>query len=299
MEEQVKKTVHITWQEVLRAEAERDKARQKSCRPMPPTGMKLIAIHLARYRSKLKAPAIEVDAAGSNSQTLENRHDEAKDSPSRAIRKAPSWLLDDQPLNVSTVVIVFAIILLAVGMVSYSQHSKNDMSHLAELRGTAPHSAFPVLPAKPSAPAFGTNRSSFKREQEPDKSVLPVNEAAAKLARNPIAAAESPILPREPLGTHKAQSMEPQLSSNHESIQNDGRKGTAEKVQGSLGNFEVVANSFVRDQPQSNAAIIGTLRRGMQVSVESKTGDYLHIRSLNNPDLIGYVHEEDAFFQAH
>jgi|GEM_PF-4424163 len=287
MEEQVKKTVHITWQEVLRAEAARDKARQKSCRPMPPTGMKLIAVHLSRYRSKLKALAIEIDAAGLNSQTSEN-HEEAKKSP-REIRNARSWLLDDQPINVFTIAIVLAII---VGVVSYSQYSKNDMSHFADLRETPSHTVVPGPSAKPSAPALGANRSSVKREQERE-SVLPVNEATA---RNPIATAESPILPRQLLGP---QSVEPQLSSNHESIQTDGRKSTAEKAQGPLGNFEVVANSFVRDQPQSNAAIIGTLRRGMQVNVESQTGEYLRIRSLNNPELIGYVHEEDAFFQAH
>jgi uncharacterized protein YgiM (DUF1202 family) len=66
-----------------------------------------------------------------------------------------------------------------------------------------------------------------------------------------------------------------------------------------LGNFEVVDNSFVRDKPQSDATIIATLHAGTQVSVESKTGEYLRIRSLNDAEVIGYVHEEDAFFQAH
>ena len=65
------------------------------------------------------------------------------------------------------------------------------------------------------------------------------------------------------------------------------------------GNFEVVDNSFVRDQPEANATIIATLRPGTRVRIESKTGDYLRVRSLSDADVIGYVHEEDAFFQAH
>ena len=66
-----------------------------------------------------------------------------------------------------------------------------------------------------------------------------------------------------------------------------------------MGNFEVVDDSFVRDNPQSNATLIATLRPGTQLRVESKTGEYFRIRSLNDPEVIGYVHEEDAFFQAH
>jgi SH3 domain-containing protein len=64
-----------------------------------------------------------------------------------------------------------------------------------------------------------------------------------------------------------------------------------------LGNFEVVEKSFVRDTPESDAEIITTLPPGTLVQVESKTGKYLRIRSLNDPRVRGYVHEEDAFFK--
>jgi hypothetical protein len=64
-----------------------------------------------------------------------------------------------------------------------------------------------------------------------------------------------------------------------------------------LGNFEVVENSFVRDKPQDDAEIITTLQPGTRVRVESKTGKYLRVRSLNDPAVRGYVHEEDAFFE--
>ena len=63
-----------------------------------------------------------------------------------------------------------------------------------------------------------------------------------------------------------------------------------------LGNFEVVQDSFLRDKPESDAAII-TLPAGTRVRVESKNGDYLRVRSLNDPGVRGYVHREDAFFE--
>ena len=98
----------------------------------------------------------------------------------------------------------------------------------------------------------------------------------------------------------KAQSATPQLTStNHEPVQPDGGEITAKTAPPYLGKFEVVDNSFVRDRPAANANMITTLRRGTQVMVESKTGDYLRVRSLNDARVSGYVHEEDAFFQAH
>ena len=63
-----------------------------------------------------------------------------------------------------------------------------------------------------------------------------------------------------------------------------------------LGNFEVIQDSFLRDKPGSDAAIT-TLPPGTQVRVEGKNGDYLRVRSLNDPEIRGYVHREDAFFE--
>jgi type II secretory pathway predicted ATPase ExeA len=63
------------------------------------------------------------------------------------------------------------------------------------------------------------------------------------------------------------------------------------------GNFEVVAKSFVRDTPESDAEIITTLKPGTLVRVERKTGKYFDVRSLNDPRVHGYVHQEDAFFK--
>jgi general secretion pathway protein A len=63
-----------------------------------------------------------------------------------------------------------------------------------------------------------------------------------------------------------------------------------------LGNFEVVRDSFLRDKPESDATVT-TLPTGTRIRVEGKSGDYLRVRSLNDPGLRGYVHREDAFFE--
>jgi Bacterial SH3 domain len=78
----------------------------------------------------------------------------------------------------------------------------------------------------------------------------------------------------------------------------DGQESIAETTHGHSEKFEFVDDSFVRDQPQPNAAIIATLQPGTRVAVEGKTNAYLRIHSLSDADVIGYVHEQDAFFQA-
>ena len=68
------------------------------------------------------------------------------------------------------------------------------------------------------------------------------------------------------------------------------------KQRASLGVFEVVQDSFLRDRPESNAAIT-MLQAGHRIRVESRSGDYFLVRSLDDPGLRGYVHREDAFFE--
>ena len=95
----------------------------------------------------------------------------------------------------------------------------------------------------------------------------------------------------------KTQPVEPQIvSPESEPVQPD-REITAKREQPSLvGSFEVVQDSFLRDKPNSDAAIT-TLPPGTRIRVESKNGDYLLVRSLNDPGLRGYVHRQDAFFE--
>ncbi len=194
----------------------------------------------------------KTNVAGTNSQTLENRHkaeaEEAQrtqfgeDELRESFKRGPTK---------SAVAIFLGIILLAgVGTVSYSQQS---LSHLAVKWGAIAQRAV---------------------RYTSDLEVMVENS--------------------------KAQPVAPQLSStNLEPVPPDSRESTAKKARDYLGNFEVVDDSFVRDNPQPNATVIAPLRPGTQVRVESKTGEYLRVRSLHDPEVIGYVHEEDAFFQAH
>jgi hypothetical protein len=61
--------------------------------------------------------------------------------------------------------------------------------------------------------------------------------------------------------------------------------------------FEVVRNSIAFEKPTRESAIIATFRPGTWVRVEEKVGNYLQVRSLNDPWIRGYVHSEDAFFE--
>ena len=332
---ETKKAVHITWEEAHRAETQRDKARQTCCRSIPPNRMKLTAVYVSRDLRKLKASALRLwdvtfnhrvgasgykgktlfspaaveritewskgfprlvnticdnalliahsaykqaatakmleekelaqgfqrrvetstktNVAGTNSQTLENRH-KAEAKEAQRTQFGEDELRESyfkRGPTKSAVAIFLGIILLAgVGTVSYSQQS---LSHLAVKWGAIAQRAV---------------------RYTSDLEVMVENS--------------------------KAQPVAPQLSStNLEPVPPDSRESTAKKARDYLGNFEVVDDSFVRDNPQPNATVIATLRPGTQVRVESKTGEYFRIRSLHDPEVIGYVHEEDAFFQAH
>ena len=63
------------------------------------------------------------------------------------------------------------------------------------------------------------------------------------------------------------------------------------------GHFEVVRNSIAFEKPTRESAIIATFRPGTWIRVEEKVGNYLQVRSLNDPWIRGYVHSEDAFFE--
>jgi general secretion pathway protein A len=64
------------------------------------------------------------------------------------------------------------------------------------------------------------------------------------------------------------------------------------------GTLRVYDTSFVRDKPRSDANITGTLEPGTRIKVQSKSGDYFRVRSLDREPIAGYVHREDAFFEA-
>jgi general secretion pathway protein A len=63
------------------------------------------------------------------------------------------------------------------------------------------------------------------------------------------------------------------------------------------GHFEVTKDSVIFDKPNRQAAVVATLPPRTWVRVEENLGNYLRVRSLNDPDIRGYAHTEDAFFQ--
>jgi len=69
------------------------------------------------------------------------------------------------------------------------------------------------------------------------------------------------------------------------------------KESDALGTFDVVGPSYVRDKPTADAEIVATLQPGTRVQVLAQSADYFKVRSLEDRDVRGYVHREDAFFQ--
>jgi type II secretory pathway predicted ATPase ExeA len=82
-------------------------------------------------------------------------------------------------------------------------------------------------------------------------------------------------------------------AQNHAEVPNVGRPSHAASQQ----IYQVVGASFVRNRPAANADIIETLQPGIRVAILSRTGEYIHVRSLDDATVLGFVHREDAFFE--
>jgi len=63
-QDHARKTLHITWNEAQRAEAERERIRRAGCKSIPaPSLLKLIAAGVSRELPKLKATALRFVSA--------------------------------------------------------------------------------------------------------------------------------------------------------------------------------------------------------------------------------------------
>jgi general secretion pathway protein A len=151
-----------------------------------------------------------------------------------------------------------------------------------------------VNPNKGAEPLFG--RLAPASEKPP--SIRQASKEPEQDEKLPLPAAEIPV------ETHNTRNTGPPTESHATSDSSkaqwaESRQLASLKTEAApyLGNFEVVENSFVRDTPESDAAIITTLQPGTWIRVESKTGKYFRVRSLNDSGVRGYVHEEDAFFK--
>ena len=335
---ETKKAVHITWEEAHRAETERDKARQTCCRSIPPNRMKLTGGYVSRDLRKLKASALRlwdvtfnhrVGASGYKGKTLfspaavERITEWSKGFPrlvnticdnalliAHSVYKqaATAKMLEEKELAQS--------FQLRVETSTKTNVAETNSQPLGNRHKAAAEEAqrtqfgedelreiyFKRGPTKSAVGIFlgiillaGVGTVSYSQQSKNYFSHLAVRWGA--IAQRAVRHTSNPEVMVE---GSKAQPVAPQLSStNLEPVPLDDRESTAKRARDYLGNFEVVDDSFVRDNPQPNAAVIATLRPGTQVRVESKTGEYFRIRSLHDPEVIGYVHEQDAFFQAH
>ncbi len=263
MEEQAKKPVHITWQEALRVEAEQDKARQAHCRPLPPCRMKVITEDVSKDLLKLKASALRLWNV-----TFRHRLKTWTATAGANFRTAKNR--------------------------HEGQAEECQLGHFGAIyfrRGPTKSAMAIVLGIILLA---GAGTTPYWQRSKNYLSGLTVKWGA--IAQQGSGRTSEPEVRIEGVKVPPAM---PQLSlTNNEPAQPDGGEITGNNAPEYLGNFEVVGNSFVRDRPAANAIVITTLRRGTPVIVESKTGDYLRIRSSNDARVIGYVHVEDAFFQA-
>jgi general secretion pathway protein A len=176
-------------------------------------------------------------------------------------------------------------------LIPTSQDGRPD-TRLADSRALKPNDHTAPMAEKPALITEQSNASEL------NKNAAPIPDSKT------IAEPQTPKTPatRVEEGTEtgdrpKTQPVEPQIGSPESEPAQLNRQITPKREQPSfLGNFEVVQDSFLRDKPESDAAIT-TLPPGTRIRVESKNGDYFRVRSLNDPELRGYVHREDAFFE--
>jgi hypothetical protein len=118
--------------------------------------------------------------------------------------------------------------------------------------------------------------------------------APAKAQSRP--SAKSRRLNGETTAPAKTPHAELSLAEPKQSQVDSPRAKTKERSSAS-GTFRVVNLSFVRDRPRADANITASLEPGSRIRVQSKTGDYFRVRSLDREPISGYVHREDAFFE--
>jgi hypothetical protein len=301
---EAKKTVHISWEDAHRAETERDKARQTCCRSIPPSRMKLTTVYDSSDLRRLKASAAHlwnatlnhgVGASGYKGKTLFSPAAvERITECSKALPRLVNTIGDNATSTETNL----------AGR--SSRPLENRHKREAEAQRTqfgedeVPEIYFKHGLTKSAVGIFlavillaGVGTVSYSQQSKNYLSLLAVKWGA-------IAQRAVRHTSEVRVESSKAQLLAPQFSStNQEPVQPDDRESTAKSARDYLGNFEVVDDSFVRDNPQANATVIATLRPGTPLRVESKTGEYFRIRSLRDPEVIGYVHEEDAFFEAH
>ena len=220
---------------------------------------------------------------------------------------------------------IVLLVILALGGVLWYSQSEIDLSELApkiDLRDLATKFKsladdwFPVwrnletifqekLSVDGSSAFFRRNPElsvPVQKSRQDDTDVLQEKDAyAQKASRTTVSAVEGAI--KTVTADQSNDQSKPQPSDskptsvNSTAERTEKEKSGSKKGESSLGTFEVVGASYVRDKPASEAEIIATLQPGTRIEVLARTRDYFQVRSLEDRAIRGYVHREDAFFE--
>jgi general secretion pathway protein A len=239
-----------------------------------------------------------------------NRPANAEDYFIDTERPPPEFSQETTGAGLGTGVFLGFILAAAMGALLYSQ--RNSLSEVVGrieawqklkqtglIREEIKHASSDYESPPPSPAEEPSSKGMAKIETKQESEATRENSKEPLPATN-IPASRSKDLPAaEPkVNQNKPQRFGSQLASLKTEAEQLGReKALNQESRPLLGNFEVVENSFLRAKPDSDAEIVATLEPGTWVRVESKSGNYLRVRSLNDGSLRGYVHQEDAFFQ--
>jgi hypothetical protein len=196
-----------------------------------------------------------------------------------------------------TIAIVLAVIVLA-GTVLYTQQSGSlaalgvNFDDLVGVRWTQPYSQagddidqnkIPQLIDMPHFQMTSSGASEFLTEN-------PSGDGLTSPAKKDYVNSETSSAKLENQSSKK----DPPLAispDTNQTPQTDAKIKPKERI------YRVFDSSFVRDKPRSDANITGMLEPGTRIKIQSKTGDYFRVRSLDRDPISGYVHREDAFFE--
>ena len=195
--------------------------------------------------------------------------------------------------------LITALILAATSTGFYAQQSRSLESwrvNVEELVGVRWEPAMQVQSLPP--PRTRSETGSLLPVRRASESILngydQDSRATAKAQSRPSAKSRS--LNGETTAPAKAPHSELSLAEPKQS-QVDSRRAKTKERSSASGTFRVVNLSFVRDRPRADANITASLEPGSRIRVQSKTGDYFRVRSLDREPISGYVHREDAFFE--
>jgi hypothetical protein len=196
-----------------------------------------------------------------------------------------------------TIAIVLAVIVLA-GTVLYTQQSGSlaalgvNFDNLVGVRWTQPYSQagndinqnkIPQLIDMPHLQMTSSGASEFLTEN-------PTGDGITSPARKDYINSETSSAKVENPSSKNGTPLVTSPETNHTG-QTDAKIKPKERI------YRVFDASFVRDKPRSDANITGMLEPGTRIRIQSKTGDYFRVRSLDPDPISGYVHREDAFFE--